>query len=260
MTGWMDRLSESQFEQARLAALTALQDRHSIGRLKEYSLHAAFKYWIQPDHRLHEVERLGYVVDCAVEQPPDLRLIEIQTGSFQKLPQKLNALLASYPVTIVYPIVHCRQICWIDPDTGDMSKPRLSPKTGRLTDGLAELSWIREQLLHPRLQVLLVLVTAMEYRLQNGWGQGGKRGCQRVERLPLELRERRLLTCPADYAALVQQAGLELSAPFTAKQLGQALHLKGRKVYQALHLLTALGVLEPAGTRGRACLYQGKQL
>ena len=47
------------------------------------------------------------------------KVIEIQTGNFDKLRKKLDVLLKEYQVMIVYPIAYMKWVSYINPNTGE---------------------------------------------------------------------------------------------------------------------------------------------
>lgn len=208
-----------------------------IGVLQEKPLHATLKWWLDdnPDH--HEVTlpggRVADVFDGA-------RVYEIQTGGFSPLRPKLAALLDTYPVTVVHPIPRRKYLCWVDPDTGEVSPPRKSPKVGNFIQGCPQLVFLLPLLDHPGLTVQFLLMDMEEHRLADGWGREGKRGSHRQVMLPLTLEDSLTLGCPGDYAALIP-AGLP--AEFTAAQFGKAARLQGRRLSAALKVLLHRGVL-----------------
>ena len=125
------------FEKARREAAAYLQEqRAGIGTLRERSLHAALKYWLEPDERFHEVKlEQGCVADICHGH----RVVEIQTGNLYALRDKLTALLPAWPVTVVHPLPRRKRLIWVDPESGEATPPRLTPKTGRFTDALDQL-------------------------------------------------------------------------------------------------------------------------
>lgn len=208
-----------------------------IGILGEKTLHATLKLWLDDDPTHHEIPLpQGSVADIFDGE----RIIEIQTANFTALRKKLEKLLDTYPVTVVHPLVRVKWVSWIDPVTGEITKPRRSGRRGSFTDAGKQLIYLLPLLGHPNLTVRLVLLDVEEQRLLDGWGNGGKRGCHRAERLPLALGESVTLTSPADYAALLPP---ELPTPFTATQFGKAARLQGRNLQGTLKVLVALGVL-----------------
>ena len=208
-----------------------------IGILQEKPLHATLKWWLDenPDH--HEITLpCGKVADVYDGE----RIYEIQTGGFSPLRPKLEVLLPDYPVTVVHPIPRRKYLSWIDPDTGETTPPRKSPKVGTFTQGLRQLIFLLPILDHPHLTIHLVLMDMEEQRLADGWGNEGKRGSHRAVLLPLTLEDTLTLTCAADYAALVPAT---LPEVFTATLFGKAAKLQGRHLSGALKVLLDRGVL-----------------
>lgn len=220
-----------------------------IGILQEKPLHATLKWWLDdnPDH--HEVTLpCGKVADVFDGE----RVYEIQTGGFSPLRRKLEQLLPEYPVTVVHPIPHRKYLSWIDPDTGETTPPRKSPKVGQFVQACAQLIYILPLLGHPNLTICLVRMDMEEQRLADGWSRDGKRGSHRAVQLPLNLEDTLTLKCPADYRALLP-AGLP--AAFTATQFGKAARLQGRKFSGTLKVLLDRGVLTREKA-GREYLYR----
>ncbi|MBQ9859131.1 MAG: hypothetical protein IJO76_00440 [Clostridia bacterium] len=208
-----------------------------IGILSEKTLHATLKWWLDEDPTHHEQPLpCGSVADIFDGE----RVTEIQTANFSAFRSKLVRLLEQYPVTVVHPLVRRKWLRWVDPETGETTQPKRSPRTGSFTDAGKELIYILPCLTHPNLTVRLVLLDVEEHRLADGWGNGGKRGSHRAERYPLALADTLTLRCPADYGALVPTG---LPTPFTAAQFGKAARLQGRKLSGTLKMLLSLGVL-----------------
>lgn len=225
-----------------------------IGILQEKPLHATLKWWVDdnPDH--HEITLpCGRVADVYDGE----RVYEIQTGGFSPLRPKLEVLLPQYPVTVVHPIPRRKYLTWINPETGETTPPRKSPKMGTFTHALSQLVYILPLLDHPHLTIRLVRLDMEEQRLADGWGKEGKRGSHRAVLLPLTLEDTLTLTCPADYGALIPAT---LPTEFTAAQFGKASRLQGRKLTAALKVLLDRGVLtrEKAGREYVYTVVNGK--
>ncbi|MEG1931480.1 MAG: hypothetical protein RR075_00040, partial [Pygmaiobacter sp.] len=233
---------------AALCAETFPAAGGGIGTLGEKQLHAVFKRYCEPRTELHEIKLGRYVADIYNENG----VTEIQTGSFSALRKKLPALLAHYPVTLVHPLAATKYLRWIDPLTGAVSERRRSPKRGDYLDAFYQLCHIPELLSSAGLSVTLYLVDLEEYRLQNGWGNSGKRGSVRVQRMPLALVGERILREPRDYLALLPQ---NLPDPFTTTELRRAAKRSAALAAKAVHTLTLLGALQKVGKRGNSILY-----
>lgn len=221
-----------------------------IGILQEKPLHATLKWWVDdnPDH--HEITLPGGRVADVFDGE---KITEIQTGGFSPLRKKLEGLLDHYPVTVVHPIPRRKYLSWINPDTGEPTPPRKSPKVGTFTQAGRQLIYLQPLLGHPNLTIQLLLMDMEEQRLADGWGREGKRGSHRAVLLPLSLEDTLTLRRPEDYAALVP-AGLP--TPFTAAQFGKAARLQGRALWATLKVLADRDVIEQIGKEGNAYLYR----
>lgn len=226
-----------EFEQAAELVRQGGVRPGGIGILSEKTLHATLKLWLDEDPAHHEQALpCGSVADIFDGE----RVTEIQTAGFSGFRSKLTRLLEQYPVTVVHPLVRRKWLRWVDPQTGETTPPKRSPRTGSFTDGGKELIYILPCLRHPNLTVKLVLLDVEEHRLADGWGDGGKRGSHRAERYPLALVDTLTLRQSADYRALVPPG---LVSPFTAAQFGKVVHLQGRKLSGTLKLLLEMGAL-----------------
>ncbi len=224
-----------------------------IGTLGEKTVHAVLKRWLDEDASHHEILLpCGYVADIFDGE----RVTEVQTAGFSAFRKKLRVLLEEYPVTVVHPLVREKHICWIQPTTGEMSSPRRSSRRGSVTDAGRELIYILPLLGHPNLTLKVVLLDVEEHRLLDGWGNGGKRGSHRVERLPLALADVVEMKAPADYAALLPPT---LVFPCTAAAFGKAARLQGRTLQGTLKVLLGVGILTRE-KQGRGYIYDKRSL
>lgn len=243
MTGQDEKFSVA------LAAADQSAGGSGIGTLGQKMLHAVLKHYYAPNPDWQE-QRVGrFVVD--VSRPDGI--YEIQTRQLDKLRPKLQRLLPEHPVTVVYPLPRLRYLAWVDPDTGEVSKLRKSPKTGYPCDALPELGRLREFLHDPHFHVRVLLLDLEEYRFLNGYGANRKRGASRCERIPRALAEEIRLDTAADYLRLLPET---LPERCTAQELAAAARLRGIRAWTAKELLLEAGALEPCGKRGRATLYQ----
>lgn len=228
-------MNRERFLEAVDRVILEKRDRQGIGRLGEKVLHASIKLYIEEDRSRHEV-RVGSMV---ADVKNDAGIFEIQTGSFTPLKKKLDAFLPEQPVTVIYPMADRRRIIWID-DKGEFTSPRTSPKKRQVMRVFSELVKILPYLTHPNFHFRILLFDLDEYRLKNGWGNGGKRGSTRYERIPTALKEELSFDRPADYAALLPEG---LSGDFSAAEFGAAAGLRGMALSAALKVLLTLGIL-----------------
>ncbi|HAL73930.1 MAG TPA: hypothetical protein DCM45_02410 [Clostridiales bacterium] len=219
-----------------------------MGTLGEKPLHAVVKHYLAVDPAWHEQKIGRHVVDIYTGE----RIIEIQTRHFNKMRAKLTALLPQFPVTIVYPMPARKWLIWLDPESGELSKPRLSPRRGRFNDVFFELYRIKPFLNDPNLSIHILQIDLEEYRRLNGWSHDRKKGAWRNDRLPLSLEAELLISHPADYCQLLP-AGLPES--FTSADLAKAAQMSDRRAQTAINVLMSLGVVKICGKDGRRRLY-----
>jgi len=229
--------------------------RGGIGTLGEKTLHAVLKDFFEPDPEAHEIRVGPYVADIVGEGG----IVEIQTGNFSRLRPKLSAFLEVSQVTVVYPLTHLKWLLWVDPERGDVTSRRKSPRAGNYPDAMAELYKITPLLRHPNLRLSLLLVDLEEYRLRDGWSADKKKGSTRYERIPLALAGRLDLRSAEDWRAPEAQAAFfppGLPEPFTSKDYAKAAKLRVPAAQTALRVLTHTGAVERQGKRGNLYLYE----
>ena len=248
-------MDKSHFETVRQHYLsgvgssgTAGLSASSIGTLGEKTLHAIVKSYIEPDPANQEIKIGSFHVDCF----DGTHIHEIQTRHFHKLNAKLETLLPQYPVTVVYPMPARKWLLWIDPLTGLVSNPRLSPKRGNPPDIFRELYRIKAHLAHPNFSLLILLIDLEEYRLLNGWSHDRKKGSHRSDRLPLALDNELRIQAPADFSRLLPEA---LPDIFTSADYARSARTSRSTAQIALNILRSLGVIESCGKSGRALTY-----
>ena len=128
-----------------------------IGTLREGALHRDLKSFYTPDGALTEQQVGIYVVDVLDGD----HVIEIQTANFGALRDKLEGLLKTHTVTVVYPIA-VRKVLVKHTESGEQR--RKSPRTGSALDLFDELVYIPSLLDHPNLDIELAHVEVEEHR------------------------------------------------------------------------------------------------
>lgn len=241
-------MDKERFDRIRNDVLCSVRERSGIGTYKEKTLHAVLKDYYAPDKDMQEIRVNGYVADIFTGN----EIIEIQTGNFNKIRNKLERLLPSYPVTVVYPVPKVKYLIWIDVDTGECSKPRKSTVKGSVYRAFYELYKIKQSLPDPNLRFCFPLLEIREYRLLNGWSKDKKKGAGRYDRIPGELLGEVQIKGIEDYRKLIPD-GLE--EPFTAKELGKAVGERKETAAKVLHILNHLQVVFRCGKSGNAYTY-----
>ena len=241
-------MDNTRFLQACQIVLDKGRQEGGIGTLGEKTLHAVLKLYFDPDPTHHEQKAGSFVTDIRNEEG----FFEIQTGSFHRLREKLDAFLPEAPVTVVYPIPAKKWLIWLEED-GTTSPRRKSPRQGTAADILPELYRVRSFLGREDLRFCAVLLELEEYRLKNGWGNGGKRGSTRFERLPIALLDEVWLSSSEDFLKLVPDT---LPETFTVKEYGKAAKLSPKGASVGVSVLVSAGALERVGKLNRAYLYR----
>lgn len=228
-----------------------------INTFNEKSLHAALKSWYAGADGALEVPVDGYIVDVV---RGDL-LIEIQTGNFSNIKDKLLALSATRDVLLVYPIQ--REKWLVTPPDGakpgsqaaqrKTSTRRKSPKHGTAEDVFSELVRLPPDLIRRPTFSLEIAFTHEDelrhYDARRGWRRNG---WVSDDRILLDVVEQRRFACPADFAALLPP---ELPAAFTTTDLARALHRPRWLAQKMAYCLREMDVIVRIGHRKRAYLY-----
>jgi hypothetical protein len=224
------------------------QGMNGIGTLGEKTVHSVLKSYYSPDDINHEIKVGGFVADICTGN----EIIEIQTRNFDKLRRKLNAFLAFAPVTIVYPIPNTKWIRWVNPQTGEISPPRKSPKKGTPYSIFPELYKIKDFLINPNLNIKIVMIDLEEYKFLDGWSQDKKKGSTRCDRIPIELVNEIMISSSNDYQLLIPTL---LGEEFTSKDYKKASGVPLHIAQTALNILHYVGAVDRIGKKGKSYLY-----
>lgn len=242
-------MDQQTFQTACRRVQDGNQQTGGIGTLGEKTLHAVLKYCYEPHEENHETRIGGYVADIVGEHG----VIEIQTRGFDKLRKKLTSFLEICDMTVVYPVAAVKWLRWIDPETGAVTSRRKSPRKGKPQDAFNEFYKIRDVLQNPRLHLKIVLLELEEYRYQNGWGNGGKRGSSRCDRIPLSFLGEISINSTDDYRIFLPE---NLPAPFTTADFRKAAGIPPKATQCTVNLLYRLGLISRTGKQGRHFLYE----
>ncbi|MGC9467689.1 MAG: hypothetical protein ACP5HS_03795 [Anaerolineae bacterium] len=222
----------------------------AINTYNEKSLHAALKAWYAGATGCVEVPVDGYIVDVV---RGDL-LIEIQTGNFSSIRDKLTALSEAHPVLLVYPIAQEKWLVKTPKPGSSKTKPsrRKSPKRGTAEEVFPELVSFPALLARPTFGVEIAFTQEEElrhYDKRRGWRT---RGWVTDDRRLLDVVGTRRFATPADFASLLPG---DLPIQFTTADLARATGRSRRFAQKMAYCLREMGLLVPLGHRRRAILY-----
>jgi hypothetical protein len=165
-------------------------------------------------------------------------LIEIQTGSFAAMGNKLDHLLAEHRMLLVHPVAvetHLQK---------PGAKPRKSPKRGSIYGLFEELVSIPTLLDHPNLSLEIALVSVTKVQEPDSAMRRGRGGFRTTDRVLREVLERHRFDRTVDLLALVPDG---LPAEFTTADLAAHAGI-GRDVAQRMaYCLRPLGLFREVG-------------
>lgn len=241
----MDKLL---FEQVCDEVIGQQPGMNGIGTLSEKTVHSVLKNYLSPDPINHEVKVEGFVADICTGK----EIIEIQTRNFDKLRRKLRAFLAVAPVTIAYPIPNIKWIRWVNPQSGEISPPRKSPRAGTPYAIFPELYKIKNFLVDSNLNLKIFMINLEEYRYLDGWSQDKKKGSTRCDRIPTQLVDEIEINSLEEYQLLIPGT---LGDTFTSRDYQKASKLPLHQAQTALNVLHYVGAVDRVGKKGNSYLY-----
>jgi hypothetical protein len=219
-----------------------------IGVLREGPLHAAVKAALAGPGDGFEVPVGRFVIDLV---RADGELVEVQTGGFGALGNKLDALLDEHRMRIVYPVAAERRIVRVDED-GQVLAIRRSPKRATVVAVFDKLVAFPSLLTHPNLTIEVLLLREDHIRGPQPV-PARRRTRDSGERRLVEVLDRVALRTSQDIlAALPALPG----QPFSTRELAAVLRCSTLLAQRTLYCLRTIGIVEAAGKRGRAPLYR----
>ena len=228
-----------------------LKERDSIGVLKEKTLHAVLKLYMEDSAGNFQEQKVGsFVADLFNGE----EICEIQTANFGALKKKLAYFLDLYPVTVVHPIPAQKLLCWIDPESGEISPARKSPLKKSFIHAIREIYRIRDFVGHPNLHFKLMLIKVQDYKLQNGYGKDRKKRAERYERIPICLIDELDIDTPEDFFKIIPR----LDGEFAIDALAKALRVDASYARMAINLMIKMDLAEICGKSGRKYIYRYK--
>ncbi len=220
-----------------------------IGTLREKPLHASLKRWYARPGDLIEHPVEGFFVDLVRGG----LLIEIQTSGLSKMKRKLTTLLEfGHRVRVVHPIPVDRWIVRVN-DDGTILSRRRSPKHGLPVDVFAELVGFPRLLVHPDLEIEVLMTVEEEYRRHEPTKAWRRKGWVVSERRLVEVLDSHVVSGAEDLRKLIPEG---LSSPFTTADLATRLNRRLRTAQQMAYCLRNAGVIDIVGRTGNSIEYR----
>jgi len=221
----------------------------NIGTKNESELHRFLKLRYSGYGGVTETLIGGYVCDG---QTSAGEIIEVQTGSFGPLKEKIRDLTENSKVRIIHPIVIQKYIELYDKD-GNFIHKRKSPRKGCVWDLFKALLYAPELPLLPRLTVELALIDIIEKRIDDGLGSWRRKGVSIAGRSVHAWRESLVLKKPRDYCQFIP---FKKEEPFTVHDLALAAGINASAAGKTVYVLSKMGLIEKTGKRGNAVVYK----
>ncbi len=251
------KIWEKALAQARGSLYTGIMHREDetvaespgIGLYRETNLHAALKRWYaRPGDRI-EARISGFCTDILRGE----LCIEIQTGHFGALAEKLAKLLSERSVRIVYPVPVSRTILKLHPGTGELLSRTKSPKKRSIYTLFSELLRLPKFACHRGFSLEVLFTVEEEERVATGKGSWRRGGVETRDRRLIQVVDSRLFAKPEDYAALIP---FGCPDPFTVSSLAETALISVDEARKMVYCLKKMGLITEVGKQGRALIYR----
>jgi hypothetical protein len=222
---------------------------NGIGTRRESSLHKALKFRYSGAKGETETLAEGFVCDGRAE---DGEFIEVQTGSFGPLKEKIKALTKIGKVRIIHPIAVQKHIELQD-TRGRLIHRRKSPRKNSVWRLFEALLYAPELPLLPNLTVEIALVDILERRTDDGRGSWRRKGVSITDKTLSAWHESIVLSTPEDYYRFVPFGKKD---NFTVKNLAEKTGIDTTLARKCLYVLSKLGLVKRHGKEGHAYVYR----
>ncbi len=221
---------------------------NQIGTLNETTLHADIKWLFSESNDQLERKVGNFVIDIVRD---DL-LIEIQTKNFSAIRNKLEILLQSNKVKLVYPIIQDKWIVNLDTQLNKIIRRRLSPIHCSYIDIFDELIKIPKMISHPNFAIEAILVQIEEIREKSGMGSWRRNGWSIYDKKLLRVIESKKFNNPIDFLYLIPK---NIVTPFTNLELAKWLKKPIYLAQKISYCLRKMEMLKTVGKVGKTLLF-----
>ena len=230
----------------------------SIGTKNESSLHKTLKFRYAGPGGTTE-NRVGSYVADGINASGDI--IEIQTGSFASLKEKIAEFSTHSRVKIIHPVALSKYIEVFEPSSG--KKPGLRPLYRRKSPSKGSIWNLFDALVYaphipacPHVSIEIALVDITEIRIRDGKGSWRRKGVSIYDKKLEKWHGRIKLEKLQDYRYFVP---FREDVSFTNKQLAEKVKITEALARKTLYVLTKLGVVTRVGKQDRCWLYRIKK-
>lgn len=224
-------------------------EENGINIENEGSLHSAVKEWYKEYGDRLEAKVDNSIIDIV---RGDL-LIEVQTGNFGAIRKKLQRLVKSHKIRLVYPIAREKIITRVKASGYEVLSSRRSSKRGKLIDVFSELVRMPTLINEKNLTIEVLLVKEEEIRCEDGKGSWRRRGQSIVDKRLLEVYEKVEFKDKEDFLGVLP---VDLCQPFTTNDLAAASGYRIGEARKIAYCLKKMGAISEVGKRGNSILYE----
>jgi len=216
--------------------------------MTEYSLHVGIKEWYSVVGDQVEVKVDNFIVDVV----RDGLLIEIQTRNLSAIKKKLEKLLLTNRIRLVYPISKVKWIVYVS-KSGEFVKKRKSPKRGKIFDLFIEMVYLSELFDHDDFSFEVLLIEEEEFRCNDGKGSWRRKGVSIKDRKLLKVFERIVFEDRTDFLKLFPDI---MDESFSNRILAKDLRISVRLAQKITYCLRKMNVLIVEGKKKRELLFR----
>ena len=226
----------------------AARFRKSIGTKNESSLHKTLKFRYTGSGGKSEVEVGEYVADGVRK---DGEYIEVQTGSFKPLKNKIKDFASRGKVRIIHPIAVNSKIEVFD-TRGKLLYRRKSPVHGNLWSLFDALLYAPELPLIKNVSIEVVLADITEKRVKDGKGAWRRKGISKLDKELSVYHESILFAKKSDFMRFIP---FKKGENFTVTTHAKKANIKRNISQKALYTLFKMKVIKRIGKKGNAWVY-----
>lgn len=215
--------------------------------MTEYSLHAEIKEWYSSVEDQVEVKVDDFIVDIVREG----LLIEIQTINLSAIKKKLEKLLLTNPVRLVYPIAKVKWIVYVT-NSGEFVGKRKSPKHGEIIDLFTEVVYLSDLFNDENFSFEVLLIEEEELRCNDGKGSWRRKGASVKDRKLLKVVDTILFENRRDFLKFLP---VNLNESFTNRVLANKLGISVRLAQKITYCLRKMKIIIVKGKKQRELLF-----
>ena len=224
-----------------------------IGTMNESSLHRKLKFQYTGKGGKTEVSAGEYIADG---RRKDGEYIEVQTGNFAPLKEKVKELAQGGNVRVIHPVGIKKIIEVYKPGNGvscgTLLYRRKSPRKGSQWDIFDALLSAPLLPLTPGLTIEIALVDILEKRVKDGKGSWRRKGISLYDKELAAWHESIILGKPKDYLRFIP---FKKKEEFTSSLLAEREGIDTETARKALYILTKMKIVRRKGKTGNSWVY-----